>query len=367
MMIAYSQLIVSKIIKKRSGCSDLLNNRMFMVTIKQINYVLAVSKTLHFKKAADMCHVSPSALSMAISELENQLGIQVFERDNKRVIITSQGCEIIAKARDIKAKLDEISGLGLEKAPPLSGPISLGIIPTVSPYLLPIVLPCLQNDYPTLSLTITEGQSTELIRQVEQGMLDMAILALPFDVSELVTYKFWSEDFYYVTHVDNLEPSETSIDVNDLDPSELMLLEDGHCLKDHALAACKLSDKTHFDVRVSSLTTIIQLVIGKMGSTLVPHMALEPLTGSFPSLAKLPLNQSSPHRELVIGARPTYPGTENILHLTRLLSKSLAVHYNIGQSRKSSFMNNLDLNNSLEFSADKDASGVSSQNKETRG
>ena len=337
-----------------------------MITIKQINYVLAVSKTLHFKKAAEICHVSPSALSMAISELENQLGIQVFERDNKKVIITSQGCDVIAKARDIKKKLDEITSLGLERAPPLSGPISLGIIPTVSPYLLPIALPCLQKDYPMLSLKITEGQSTELIRQVEQGMLDMAVLALPFDVSKLVTYKFWSEDFYYVTHADNLEPGETRIDVNNLDPTELLLLEDGHCLKDHALAACKLSDKTHFDVRVSSLTTIIQLVIGKMGSTLVPHMALEPLTGSFSSLTRLPLNQLSPHRELVIGARPNYPGTENILHLTRLLSKSLAAHHYIGESQKSSFTDDFDLNNSLEFSAGKEANGISSQNKETR-
>ena len=316
-----------------------------MVTIKQINYVLAVSKTLHFKKAAEMCHVSPSALSMAISELENQLCIQVFERDNKRVIITSQGYDLIAKAQDVKLKLDEISSIGLKKASPLSGSLSLGIIPTVSPYLLPIALPCLQNDYPSLSLVITEGQSTSLICQVEEGLLDMAILALPFDINELVTYKFWSEDFYYVTHVDNLKPGEAFIDVNNLDPSKLLLLEDGHCLKDHALAACKLTDKTHFDVRVSSLTTIIQLVINKMGSTLVPQMALQPLTGAFTSLARLPLNQSSPHRELAIVARSSYPGTESILHLSRLLSKNLAAHHYTSDSRKNSNNSNCGLSN----------------------
>ena len=129
-------------------------------------------------------------------------------------------------------------------------------------------------------------------------------------------------------------------------------MEDGHCLKDHALAACKLTGKTHFDVRVSSLTTIIQLVIGKMGSTLVPHMALQPLTGAFSSLARLPLNQSSPHRELVIVIRPSYPRTESILHFRRLLSKSLVVHHRISDIRKGSYNSDSALSNSIKLSGD---------------
>lgn len=302
-----------------------------MITSKQINYVLAVSKTLHFKRAAELCYISPSTLSMAIADLENQLGFSIFERNNKNVIVTPMGHAVLRKARDIKLKMDDINRLGELRAMPLSTPIALGIIPTISPYLLPRVLPALKQHYPQLTLNIVEDRSSRLVEQVQTGEIDMAILALPFDIKSLSSFKFWQEDFYYITHKDNVKGQSIEIEVSDLNQSELLLLEDGHCLKEHALAACKLTHKPMYTMKVSSLATLVQLVAGNMGSTLVPQMALEQLLGSNGSLAMLHLNQPSPHREIALVARPNYPGIANIHHLTEVFSAQL--HTRFGGSK----------------------------------
>ena len=294
-----------------------------MITFKQIQYALAVAKTLHFKQAAEACFISPSTLSMAIADMEEQLGIKVFERNNKQVIVTPLGQMVLAKARYIKLQMDDFSKLGQVQAAPLSGPIALGIIPTVSPYLLPLVLPKLKQSYPDLRLRITEGQSSALIEQVQQGEIDMAILALPFEVGGLLSFKFWQEDFYYITHADNMSADKCEIDAAELVQSELMLQEDGHCLKDHAMAACKLTSNAQYTMKVSSLSTLIQLVAGNMGSTLVPHMALGQLLNSNPLLAKAHLNQPSPHREIAFIARPNYSGVANIERLVEVFTTAL--------------------------------------------
>ncbi|MDE0841012.1 MAG: hydrogen peroxide-inducible genes activator [Porticoccaceae bacterium] len=294
-----------------------------MVTLKQINYALAVAKTLHFKNAADACFISPSTLSMAIADLEAQLGVKIFERDNKKVIITQLGRTVLEKAKEIKLHVDDFVMLGQVQAAPLSVPISLGIIPTISPYLLPIVLPILKKSYPNLRLKITEDQSNNLKEKVQQGDIEMAILALPMELDGLISVKFWQEDFYYITHKDNMSAERQEIDASELEQSELLLLEDGHCLKDHALAACKFAGTPQYNMKVSSLSTLVQLVAGNMGSTLVPHMALGQLLSSTPLLAKAHLNQPSPHREIAIIARPNYSGIKNVEYLAEIFANAL--------------------------------------------
>lgn len=294
-----------------------------MVTLKQINYALAVAKTLHFKNAADACFISPSTLSMAIADLEAQLGVKIFERDNKKVIITQLGRTVLEKAKEIKLHVDDFVMLGQVQAAPLSVPISLGIIPTISPYLLPIVLPILKKSYPNLRLKITEDQSNNLKEKVQQGDIEMAILALPMELDGLISVKFWQEDFYYITHKDNMSAERQEIDASELEQSELLLLEDGHCLKDHALAACKFAGTPQYSMKVSSLSTLVQLVAGNMGSTLVPHMALGQLLSSTPLLAKAHLNQPSPHREIAIIARPNYSGIKNVEYLAEIFANAL--------------------------------------------
>ena len=294
-----------------------------MLTLKQIDYALAVAKNLHFKKAADECFISPSTLSNAITEFETQLGVQVFERNNKKVIVTTVGQEILSKAKKIKMEVQNIHELAQHNIAGLGSSLSIGIIPTISPYFLPLVLPKLQKKFANLRLKIEEGQSQILINRVKEGDLDMAILALPYDVQDLLSFKFWEEDFFWVSHSKNKNAGKSEIKASELEHSELMLLEDGHCLKDHILDACNISDSSQYSLKASSLNTLIQLVKGKMGTTLVPKMALKELVGSRKDLSIAHLNEPGPHREIALITRPNYAGMEITEMLVEFFKKSL--------------------------------------------
>ena len=282
-----------------------------MLTLKQIDYALAVGKNLHFKKAADECYVSPSTLSNAITELETQLEVKIFERSNKKVIVTSLGQEILEKAQQIRLEVQNIYELVQNKSNGLSHHLSLGIIPTISPYFLPLILPKIQKEFPDLMLKIEEGQSGLLTQKVREGDLDMAILALPYELNGLRSLKFWEEDFYWVSHDQNKLAGRSEIKASELEQSQLMLLEDGHCLKDHILDACNISSSSKYSLKASSLNTLIQLVKGKMGTTLVPKMALKELIGNKKGLAISHLNEAGPHREIALIIRENYAGIES--------------------------------------------------------
>ncbi len=229
-----------------------------MISLRQIRYALAIEQTLHFKKAAERCSISQSALSTALAEMEKQLGFQVFERDNKRVLVTPLGREVLAKARQIKLGMEDLERLGQLHRTPLSAPMSVGMIPTVAPYLLPKILPPLQAAYPALELRVAESQSHHLVEQVRDGELDAGILALPFDLAGLLSFRFWRENFHWVTHRDDDSVSGKRIRAEQIDTDRLMLLEDGHCLKEHALAVCRLSDLKAHHLSATSLATLVQ-------------------------------------------------------------------------------------------------------------
>ncbi|MDA8916147.1 LysR substrate-binding domain-containing protein [Gammaproteobacteria bacterium] len=292
-----------------------------MITVKQIHYALMVEKKLHFKKAADACYISPSTLSNAISEMESQLGFQVFERTNKKVIVTNIGRIFLIKAKDIKSGIDEINQLSDSQNKPLTLPITLGIIPTIGPYFIPLVLPTLQKKFPNLKLKIIEAQSSALVEKVNNGEIDMAILAMPYKVDGLLSFKFWEENFYYVTNINNYRKDK--IKAKDIDISNLMLLDDGHCLKSHVLAACKIETNKQYAMEASSLSTLTQLVAGGMGSTLVPHMAIDQLVSKNSLIDKALLDEPGPHRELAIVIRPSYSSIESVELLSELFSSSL--------------------------------------------
>lgn len=294
-----------------------------MLTFKQIDYALAVGKNLHFKKAADECYVSPSTLSNAITELETQLGVKIFERNNKKVIVTSLGHEILSKAKKIKLEVKNIHELAQHNVDGLSSSLSIGIIPTISPYFLPLVLPKIQKEFSNLQLKIEEGQSQILTNRVKEGDLDMAILALPYDVQDLMSFKFWEEDFFWVSHSQNKNAGKSEIRASELEHSELMLLEDGHCLKDHILDACNIDSSSQYSLKASSLNTLIQLVKGKMGTTLVPEMALKELVGNKKDLSISHLDEPGPHREIALIIRPNYAGMESVKVLIDFFGNSL--------------------------------------------
>ncbi|MET0083641.1 MAG: hydrogen peroxide-inducible genes activator [Sedimenticola sp.] len=294
-----------------------------MITLKQIQYALAIEQTLHFKKAAEACAVSQSALSTALSEMEKQLGFQLFERNNKQVLVTPLGRLALQKARQIKLQMDDLAKLGEAHKEPLATTMSLGIIPTISPFLLPVVLPPLQAEYPALQLQISEEQSHVLVEQVRNGDLDAAILALPFNCEGLLTFKFWAEDFFWITNVDDDLALKPKLENDELDPQRLMLLKEGHCLKDHALAVCHLSNISEHHLSATSLNTLVQLVANGMGTTLIPAMAVPQMVDSNPRIAKVPLAEPGPHREIAFVVRPNYPSVRNIELLMQLFQKEL--------------------------------------------
>ena len=295
-----------------------------MISLKQLHYALAIEKTLHFKKAAEACNVSQSALSTAINELEKQLGVAIFERNNKQVLVTNNGQLILNKAKKVKLELDELLQVAQTNKQPLANPMTIGVIPTIGPYLLPKVLPEMRQKYPDFKLKIIEEQSHVLVDMVRNGDIDAALLALPFAIDGLMRFDFWQEDFYWVSHKDECPSQLQEITSEELEIEKLMLLKDGHCLKDHALAACSLQNrKQDADFDSASLHTLIQMVAGKLGSTLVPQMALDQLIHTESELRAIHLNEPGPHRTISLIIRPNYVRTNEITLLKDIFHAEL--------------------------------------------
>lgn len=294
-----------------------------MISLKQVHYALAVERHLHFRRAAEECNISQSALSTALSEMEKQLGFQIFERDNRKVLVTPLGRQVLERARSIELQMGDLKKLAESQRKPLSTPLSLGVIPTIGPYLLPRVLPALQDQYPKLQLEILEDESAEVLDQLRRGKLDGAIIALPYDCDGLLTFPFWQEDLLWIVHAEDEFADVEVATVDDLARARLMLLKDGHCLTEHALAACKLEEVSAHSFSATSLSTLIQLVAGRIGSTLVPEIALEQLVDGNTGFKRIPLEEPGPHRQLAIAIRPNYPGMANVEALVQLFRREL--------------------------------------------
>jgi LysR family hydrogen peroxide-inducible transcriptional activator len=295
-----------------------------MISFKQLSYALAIKKTLHFKKAAEMCNVSQSALSAAINELEKQLGATIFERNNKQVLITNYGQLILNKAKKVKVELDELLQISRTGKQQFSSPMSIGVIPTIGPYLLPKVLPELRKQYPAFKLKIIEEQSHILISKVRTGAIDAAIIALPYPIEGLMSFEFWQEDFHLVCHKDECPSNTQEISSEELELGKLMLLKDGHCLKEHVFTACRFEhQKEESDFDSASLHTLIQMVAGKIGTTFVPQMALDQLIYNESELKAIHLNEPGPHRTIAFIIRPNYVRTKELTILKNIFIKEL--------------------------------------------
>ncbi|GAA5216310.1 hydrogen peroxide-inducible genes activator [Corallincola platygyrae] len=297
-----------------------------MISIRQLSYALAAEKTLHFKKAAELCHVSQSTLSTGLNELEKQLGIQIFERDNKKVLVTPLGQAVLDRARKIILQVDDLQHLADSQKHPLSFPISVGVIPTIAPYLLPKLLPALKQAYPDAQLNIVEEQSHVLVDMVQRGEIDTAVLALPYPCEGLLSLEFWQEDFYWVALKGEKHTQQAEITTDELNHSNLMLLKDGHCLKDHILDACKLTEQTaNHGFGATSLNTLIQMVMGNLGTTLIPAMALEQLISQNPALSAVHLSEPGPHRRIAFIFRPNFTRMSSIEALSEIAKDALSI------------------------------------------
>lgn len=296
-----------------------------MISFKQLGYALAVEKTLHFKKASENCNISQSALSTALTELEKQLGLQIFERDNKKVLITPVGRQVLDRARDIVLQVEDLEHLADSQKEPLSFPITIGVVPTIAPFLLPLLFPTLNCQYPAAEITVVEEQSQVLVDLVRRGEIDSAILALPYPTEGLLNMEFWQEDFYWVTHKGNDHLEQTEITSKEIDPKNLMLLKEGHCLNDHIIGACKFKQlDTSYKFGAASLSTLIQMVQGGLGTTLIPDMARKQLIGSSEKLSMIHLKEPGPHRKIAFIIRPNYTRLSSIEALIEICKQSLS-------------------------------------------
>lgn len=295
-----------------------------MISLKQLSYALTVQETLHFKKAAERCNISQSALSTSLHELEKRLGLQIFERDNKKVLVTPIGKRVLLQARSIILQVDDLQSFADFQKRPFSYPLTIGIIPTVAPYLLPKILPIIIQQYPLARLHIVENQSNRLVEMLRIGELDAAILALPFPCEGLLSLPFWQEDFFWITLKSDEHSQQREITSDELKTCNLLLLEEGHCLKDHILDVCKMSQQnTNQNFRATSLNTLVQMVLGNLGTTLIPEMAIGQLTAQHQSLSTVHLNEPGPHRQLAFILRPNFTRLDSIETLMAICKTAL--------------------------------------------
>lgn len=266
-----------------------------MITLRQLEFALAVAKHRHFKRAAEDCNISQSALSLGIAELEKQLDTQIFERNNKQVLITPIGEEILTRAQRVFSEINDLTTRAHSHQTPLAYPMTIGIIPTIAPFLLPKVLPSVKQQYPDFRMTIVEKQTERLLEQVRYGHIDTAIIALPYPVDGLHTFEFWQEDFFAVFPSDDAHASLKTIDADELAQVNLLLLGEGHCLTDQALSVCHFErDDMKSSFSDASLNTLIQMAMVNMGTTLIPEMALNQLYRQNQNITAVPLAEERP-------------------------------------------------------------------------
>jgi LysR family hydrogen peroxide-inducible transcriptional activator len=248
----------------------------FLPTLKQLQYLTALHIHGHFGRAADACFVTQSTLSSGLAELESLLGVRLVERNRRVVHFTPLGEQVVAKAYDVLREADALAGLTRTSGEPLVGDLRLGVIPTIAPFLLPRILPSLRAQFPRLKLYLREDMSGPACEALARGTLDAVLLALPWDCGKVETQALFDDPFYLVFHPGDLADPPPQVAPAAIDDSQLLLLEDGHCLKDQGLAACGRpelrADPTH---RGTSLVTLVQMVAGRLGQTLLPGLALD--------------------------------------------------------------------------------------------
>ena len=244
------------------------------MTLQDLRYLVALVDHGHFGRAAEACHISQPTLSTQIKKLEQQLGATLFERTNKSVRVTAVGEEIVGRARQILTDVEAIIGVGRRMAGPLAGAFSLGVIPTLGPYLLPWLLPALKQDFPELRLAIREDLTAHLLERLVSHRLDAALVALPVADDRVEALPLFDEPFWFAEPKGHEPASVDVVREDDLRGQRLLLLTEGHCLRDQALELCGTTDRdADGDFRATSLATIRQLVATGMGSTLLPAMA----------------------------------------------------------------------------------------------
>lgn len=297
------------------------------MNLRDLRYIVSVADHGHFSRAAEACNVSQPTLSGQIRKLEDELGLAIFERVGRTVRPTPAGTQILAYARNALAAADDIVAIAQAGRDPLAGPFHLGIIPTLAPYLMPYILPSAKQTLSAMRLILVEDLTVRLIELVVDGKLDAAIIASDPEVPALRTETLFDEDFWLVLGHDDALNKKNRIDIGDIDSHSLLLLTDGHCLRDQALELCggpHDADDTFADMRATSLTTLLHMAAAGYGMTLIPALALkeeQPLPGN---LIARSLSGTKARRRVRLISRPTHPRRSAMNALATVIRGSVA-------------------------------------------
>lgn len=294
-------------------------------TLRQLRFLTAVVDSRHFGHAAEACSVTQSTLSAAIQELEDLLGVQLLERTKRSVTPTPIGLDLARRARAILGDVDDLTDAAAAAREPFSGPLRVGMIPTIGPFLAPRILPHLRKRFPKLQIYLREEQTAVLQARLEKGEIDAALLALPFDLPGLQTAGIGTDPFWVVFPEGHRLSKRDSITQTDIALEDLLLLEDGHCLRDHALAACSLEGaRRNIAFQGTSLHTLVQMVEGGLGITLVPQIAIDAGILRGLKAKKAPLIGEKPYRSLALAWRATSPRKETLAAVAESMRAQLA-------------------------------------------
>lgn len=276
------------------------------LSLRQLQYVVAVADTLGFRRAAERCGVSQPTLSAQIQHLESVLGVTLFERDRRRVLLTTAGAEIVARARRILVETEDLLAVASRARDPFAGTFRVGVIPTIAPYFLPEVTQVLAKKYPNLRLVFREEKTEDTVRDLWAGTLDAGLVALEADLGDLEHAEVLRDPFVVALPKGHELAKKKKIAQADLDDQEVFLLEDGHCFRSQALALCSRAGAREMSVRATSLATLVQMVAGSNAVTLLPDLALS-VENRRAQLEIRPFAAPVPFRTLALVWRPRSP------------------------------------------------------------
>jgi LysR family hydrogen peroxide-inducible transcriptional activator len=300
-----------------------------MITLKQLRYLSALAKHGHFGRAAEACSITQPALSMQIRDLERNLGVALVERRPGEVMLTDAGREIARRGEDVLTASRDLMDFARHRGEPLIGRLTLGIIPSLAPYLLPRILPPLQKQFPELRLELRETQTKQLVEEIKSGTLDAAMLALPLGESDIDAIELFDDLFLLAVPSDDPRSQARRISPDEIDQSRLILLEDGHCLRDQALAFCAsvargpAPGSSGMTFGASSLTTVMQMVAGGYGVTLIPQIAAD-VEARDQRVKFLRLEEPQPGRSIGLVFRRTSPRRMDFDALAQVVKGSVA-------------------------------------------
>jgi LysR family hydrogen peroxide-inducible transcriptional activator len=276
------------------------------LSLRQLEYIVAIADTLGFHRAAERCHVSQPTLSAQVQQLEGVLGVRLFERDRRGVLVTRAGEELVARARRVLLEVGDLIATATRARDPLKGAYRVGVLPTIAPYLLPEVMPALHARYPDLTLSFREEKTEEVRRELEEGKLDAGLVALEADLGDLASAPVMKDPFVVALPRGHRLARKKRVALDDLEGESVLLLDDGHCFRSQALALCGKTGAREAELRATSLATLVQMVSTGRAITLLPRLAVS-VENRRGQIEVRPLTPATPSRTIALVWRPSSP------------------------------------------------------------